>query len=323
MAGAVDLVMSKWGFLALVLIGAAARGEATDFLGNWDNPAHDAGGLMHVVISPNGGDRVDVRAYGDCHPNECNWGLEQGKVYTAGPKSKSVEAIVATFHYGFAHHRITFRKVPGEGLSYEMMTEFVDGSDSHDFVVSGILKPTAWAGPLAQNWERPAELRTGWGGGPREGAMPRPSEQCVRFDTGRTRAVDKNGRWQIVAGTQMLADAGNDEQSARLAEAAIHHYRFDRRCTVGGPWKTYWKAGDSFASDRMGGAECVGFNPTTVHLARVGGAWKLVDGVASIGAFGDNKAKAAATLALIRANDLSAECFVRAWDPVMVYWLSR
>jgi len=314
--------MFKWGFPALLLLVVAARGEATGFIGNWDNPARDAGGLSHVVISPNGGDRVDVRAYGDCHPNDCNWGLEQGKVYTAGPKSKNVEAIVATFHFGFAHHRVTFRRT-ANGLSYEMLTDFVDGSDNRDFLVTGTLEPSAWAGPLSQNWERPAELRTGWGGGAREVPPPKPEEQCLPFDTRRARAVQSGGSWRIMDGPQLLADAGNDEQSAMLAEAAIHHYRFDRRCTVGGPWNTYWKAGDSFASDKMGGAACLGFNPTTVHLARVGRDWKLVDGVSWIATFADNKVKAEATLALIRANGISAKCAVRADDPVLVYWLSR
>ena len=315
--------MFKWGFFALALMGGAAQAEATDFLGNWDNPIPNAGGLTHVVISPNGGDRVGVRAYGDCHPNECNWGLTEGKVYTAGPKSSDVEAVVATFHYGFAHHRITFRKAPGAGLAYELMTEFADGSDKRDFVVTGVLKASSWAGPLSQNWERPAELRTGWGGGAREGIPPGPAENCLPFDTARTRAVEAGGNWKIMDGSQTLAEAGNDEQSARLAEAAIHHYRFDRRCTVGGPWKTYWKRGNSFSSDKMGGTECVSFNPTTAHLVRVGGGWKVVDGVTWIAAFGDNRPKAEATLALIRANDLSAECFVRPGDPVMVYWLAR
>jgi hypothetical protein len=309
--------------LSLLVAAAPAHGEATDFLGNWDNPNRDAGGLSHVVISPNGGDRVDVRAYGECHPNDCNWGLEQGKVYTAGPKSKRVEAIVVTFHFGFAHHRVTFRKAPGTGLTYEMLTDFVDGSDKRDFVATGTLQPSAWAGPLSQNWERPAELRTGWGGGPREGEPPKPAESCLPFDTKAARAVERSGSWKIVVGADTLAEAGNDEASAMLAEAAIHHYRFDRRCTVGGPWKTYWKSGNGFASDRMGGAECIAFNPTTVHLARVGREWKIVDGVTWIAELGDNKAKADATLALIRTRNLTAECFVRRQNPVMVYWLTR
>ena len=309
--------------LALAIFAAAAHGEATDFLGNWDNPVHDAGGLGHVVISPNGGDRVDVRAYGDCHPNECNWGLEQGKVYSADPKSKRVEAIVVTFHYGFAQHQIIFRKTPGEALQFEMLTDFVDGSEKSNFTITGTLRPTAWAGPLSQNWERPAELRTGWGGGPRAGASPQPMESCVPFDTKLARAVERGGAWKLVAGQQTLAEAGNDETSAMLAEAAIHHYRFDRRCTVGGPWKTYWKSGDAFPAEKMGGAQCLSFNPTTVHLARVGREWKIVDGATWIAELGQNKAKAEAMLALIRSQHIYAECFVRRPDPVMVYWLTR
>jgi len=314
--------MVKWAVFAASVVAAAAHGEATGFLGNWTNQNPGRGGLTHLVISPDGGDRVVVRAYGECHPNECDWGLQQAKVYTDDPKSKRVEAIAVTFHYGFAHHEVILRPTAGGELQYELFTEFADGSDKRDFMVAGTLQPSSWAGPLAQNWVRPAELRTGWGGGARD-FPARPAEHCVPFETSRARAVEANGNWRIVAGSQVLADAGNDGSSAVMAEAAIHHYGFDRRCTVGGPFKTYWKTGVSFSSDQMGGAQCIGFNPTTVHLVRMEQEWKIVDGSTWILDLGGNKPKADAMLAFIRANGLTKECFIRQGDPVMVFWLTH
>lgn len=314
--------MVKSGIVALVLFCGAANAEASDFIGHWENPNPKARGLTHVAISPNGGDRVDVRAYGDCRPSECDWGLVQGKIYTGDPKSNSVEVIVATFHFGFAHHQITFRKGASGRLAFEMLTDFADGSDKHDYAVNGNLKQTAWAGPITQVWQKPPGLTTGWGGGARGGASPKPAETCKVYDIRGARAVEQNGMWKVIAAGQTLVDAGHDDKAAMIAEATIRHYGLDRRCTVGGPWNTYWKAGDGFPREKTGGIVCQKFNPTTVHLIRMGRDWAIVDGVTTIGIYGDRKQKAEATLDLIRYQRFVAQCFVRQPDPLMAFWLA-
>lgn len=309
--------------LALALFSVPAAAEASDFIGNWNNPDPKATGLMHVAISPNGGNRVDVRAYGDCHPMECDWGLVQGKVYYADPKSTNVVLIIATFHFGFAHHQVTLRKGARGQLQFEMATEFDDNSEHHDFAASGILKPTTWVGPIAPVWQTQPGLQTGWGGGARSGAVPSPEENCVTADTRGVRAVVEGGVWKVKAGGKVLIDAGRDAKSAELMEVAIRHYKFDRRCTVGGPYKTYWRAAGGFASERLGGAWCVGFNPTTVHVVRMKNAWAIIDAAISVMDFGPLKNKADATLGLIRAHRLTAVCSIRMPDPLMSFWVAE
>jgi hypothetical protein len=315
--------MFKHALAALVLLCAAARAEATDFLGNWQNTSPQQSGLTHVAISPNGGNRVDVRAYGDCHPIECDWGMVQGKVFSSDPKSDSIDLVVATFHFGFAHRQITFRKDAAGKLKFEMLTEFADNSERHDFAVSGSLRQTAWAGPITQIWQEQPGLATGWGGGPRNGVAPPPVETCKAFDTRAARAVLENGMWSVKAGGRTLVEAGHDQKAAEIAETVLRHYKFDRRCTVGGPWKAYWKSGEDYPSEKIGGVACVKFNPTTVHLVRIGQDWTIVDGVTSVAAFAANKPKAEATLGLIRSHQLSAQCSVRQPDPVMMFWLAN
>jgi hypothetical protein len=315
--------MARAVLAALLLLGAGlcpARGEATGFLGHWDNPDPKASGLIHLQISPNGGDRVQLRAYGDCHPSVCNWGLVQGHIYGRDPASRAVESITASFHYDFADHVMVLRKAPDGRLHFEMLTGFSGDPGKHDFATKGVLVASSWAGPIS-NWERPPSLSTGWGGGARTGIAPEPKERCLPFDPAKARAVEVNGLWKIKAGEKTLADAGPDEKNALLAQSALSHYRFDRRCTVGGPFKTYWKAGSGFSSDRMGGVECIAFNPTTAHLVLVGRDWKLVDGPDEIAVLGANKPKAEAMLGLIRYHRLTQECFVRRVDPVMTFWL--
>jgi hypothetical protein len=308
--------------LASLLFLGAAQAEASAFLGQWVNPDPAASGLMHVAISPNGGDRVDVRAYGDCHPNECDWGIVQGKTFSRDPKSGEVEIIVATFHYGFAHRTVTFRKAAAGRLSFEMTIEFADNSQRHDYVVGGTLKQTSWAGPIAQVWQRQAGMTTGWGGGARSGASPAPTETCKTVDTRGAHAVQQNGLWRVVANGQSLIEAGHDGNAAMLGEVVFRHYRFDRRCTVGGPWQTYWKSGDDFAGEKIGGVSCIAFHPTTAHLTHLGQDWAIVDGVTTVATFGVNKSKADATLGLVRTRRLTAKCYVRYPDPVMTFWLA-
>ncbi len=314
--------MLRAGLIALAFCTAAAHAEIKDFYGHWENTARDAGGLTHVVISPDGGNRVNLRAYGDCHPIECNWGLVPGRSYTADPRSKVVDSILAVFNAGFARRQIVFRTAGDGRLQFEMLTEFPDGSGHRDFAVRGTLKQTTWAGPISENWERPAGTGTGWGGGARSGALPKPKEVCATFDPSSVRTVQQNGKWRVTAGTQTLAESG-DKRVALTAEATIRYYRFDRRCSVSGPANTYWKQGSDFPQQTMGGADCLAFNLTTVHIARIGRDWKVVDGANWLAEFGEDKNKANALLSLIRFYRLDTQCFVGRPDPVMVYWLSH
>lgn len=307
--------------LALFALIGTAKAETKDFLGHWQNPNPKASGLTHVAITPNGGNGVDVRAYGDCRAIECDWGIVQGKVYTTGPKSTDVQVVTATIHFGFAHRHITFRKGPNGSLKFEMLVELADNSLRHDYTVSGVLKPTSWVGPITQVWQTEPGLQTGWGGGARGNPPVAPTESCTMVDTKGARAVEEKGYWFVKASGKVLVDVGRDEQAAQIAEAAFHHYKFDRRCTVGGPFKAYWKSADGFAKDKMGGVICWKFQPTTAHVVRSAESWKVVDGDNTLVDLGDNKKKADATLGLIRAHKLTAECFVRQPNPLMAFWL--
>jgi len=306
---------------ALFVLCGLAKAETSDFLGHWQNPDSKASGLTHVAITPNGGNGVDVRAYGDCRAIECDWGIVQGKVYTASPKSTDVQVVVAMFHFGFAHRQITFRRQANGKLKFEMQVELADNSLRHDYAVSGSLRQTSWVGPITQVWQKQPGLQTGWGGGARSSPPAAPAESCTMVDANGARAVEEKGYWFVKAKGKVLIDVGRDEQAAQIAEAAFHHYKFDRRCTVGGPFKTYWKSADGFAKDKMGGVICWKLQPTTAHVVRSGNSWKVVDGANTLVDLGDNKKKAQAMLDLIRTNKLTAECFVRQPDPLMAFWL--
>ena len=314
--------MMKYAALALVFLCAAAEADTSAFLGNWKNPDAKASGLIQLAISPNGGNRVDVRAYGDCHPMECDWGLVQGAVYYDNPTSDHVSVIVATFHFGFAHHQITLHQGPDGKLAFEMLTKLDDNSHRRDYGTVGYLKPTAWVGPVAPLWQSEPGLQTGWGGGARSGAETPPHEECQSVDTHAARAVQVGGAWQVLASGKPLLVTGKDGATAMLAEAVFHHYRFDRQCKTGGPWKPYWRIAKGFPSDRLGGVSCLPFHFNTAHLVRLKNSWTIVDGATTILELGPYKEQAEAMMAMVRLNKLTAECFIGSPD-LMTFWVAE
>ncbi len=313
--------MVRFALLGLMLFAGTAYAEATDFIGNWKNPDPKPGGITRIAISPNGGDRVDVRAYGDCHPNECDWGLVQGDVYYTDPKSDHVTVIVANFNFGFAHHQITFRKSKN-GILFEKLTKLDDNSNRHAFVQSGILKTTTWVGPISQTWQSEPGLMTGWGGGARSGAAAKPQEECTVYDVHDVRAVKERGSWAVKAAGKVLVATGKDDKAALLAEAAFRNYRFDRLCRSGGQWKPYWRSAKGFGTDRMGGVYCLSFHSTTAHVVRSQNSWNIVDGATSLVELGPFKPQADAMLGMIRANKLTGECFIGSPD-IMTFWIAE
>ena len=305
-----------------LLAGVPAHAGALDFAGNWENVSRDASGISHVAISPAGGNQLTVRVYGDCHPIECDWGMVSGQSYTADPRSSDVTSISTVFNTGFARKQILFRQDSAGGLEFQMLTDFSDRSGRQDFEMIGHLRHTAWAGPVGQSWEHPMSQRTGWGGGAHSGAPSPPHEECLSFDPSAARMVQQGASWKVVAGSQTVVGTRSDEREALRALEVIRHYRFDRQCHTGAT--AFWKRGYAIPAERMGGADCIAFNPTTVHATHMGRDWKIVDGTQWIADFGIDKPGADQALALIRTYRLDRECFVASRaNPAMVYWLSH
>jgi hypothetical protein len=301
------------GITAVICLLTAGRADVQDFYGNWETAGSQTTGVAHVQISPAGGNHVNIRVYGRCHPIECDWGLAEGRSYSDDPHSRDVNILAADFNTGFAHKELIFRKAGGDVL-LEVLTDFIDGSGRHDFDVTDRLRHSAWASPIGQNWERTAS--TGWGGGARLTPLPKLEESCIGFDPAEARVALAGSVFRVVANGQTLAQSG--ERDASRALGVIRHYRFDKKCRAGAT--VYWKHGGEIPGGRA--ADCIAFNPTTVHAALVGHAWKIVDGPLWIADFAANKEDAEAALSLIRFYGLSRECFVPRQNPAMIYWLT-
>lgn len=136
--------LRRGGVFALALLGAtciagSASADMGDFLGNWVNQDSDTSGITHVVISPAGGDHVQIQVFGACHPTDCDWGTVGGHSYYAGVGSGDVTLITGTFNAGFSRKFLIFRRAHGGRLNFEALTEFKDGSGRQDYDMSGKL----------------------------------------------------------------------------------------------------------------------------------------------------------------------------------------
>lgn len=309
------------GLVVFAMCAVSALADVAGFYGNWENVATDATGIRHVVISPAGGNRVSVRVYGNCHPNECDWGVVPADSLPDGAKATAVTAVTAMIHYGFAHRKLTLRLDPKGNLSFDADFRFVEGKGKNDVRLSGRLRHSDWAGPMSKaSWEQPVSRNVGWGGGARP-ALSRPKEVCDSFNPSAVGLVRAGPGWNLVADGVFLTHTDWDEKTARRAVELIRHYKFNRKCHTG--TVDFWKNNAAFPNEGLTGASCVAFNSTTAHIVNTEKSWRVVDGTQEIANLKDSKDNAMAVLAMIRFHKLEKKC-VLAWpNPVMVYWLTR
>jgi hypothetical protein len=305
---------------AIFALAAAASGaDIAGFYGNWANAGRDESGIRHVIVSPAGGMRAMVRVYGDCHPNECDWGVVPAETQPgAGPHG--APALVALIHYGFAHRKITLTPAAADGLSFSVEIRFVAGTGRKDVVASGRLGRSDWAGPVSgASWELPLDRNLGWGGGARGAAIPRPGQVCERFDPSSLRLTHAGPGWNVTAGGIFLLHTDWDEKTAQRALAGLRHYRFDAKCHTG--TVTFWKRGDAMPADKPSFGECVRFGSTTAHVVRSNNHWLVVDGTTTIHDLKESRDNALAVLAMIRFYRLERKCAIGWPNPALIYWL--
>jgi hypothetical protein len=263
-----------------------------------------------VTVTRPGGN-LRVRIHGQCHPNDCDWGTANATAYApnAGANLESQAAvIVATFNQSFARKIVVLRR-SGSDLTYEVFTEFTDGSGRTHYIDRGRLR------------------RGGGGAGGGSGGIGGPiTEDCVGFTPGNLRVANISGRWKIVDGSHWVADFGSNRTAAERGLAIILRYGFTMQCFVArpNPPMTYWRRGAGVPSLPTGaGEDCNSINPANVRARFVGGAWKVVDGNSWLLHFGTNREGAERAAAIIQRYNLNRQCFVARPNPPMTYWLSR
>jgi len=96
--------------------------------GNWVNDDPDRGGFSRVVI-----DGRTIHPYAVCQPSFCDWGVLQGRIYSASVRSSLPIAMVANAVNNFDEVVITVLLEPDGTLRVDSFTHFTDGSQRADY----------------------------------------------------------------------------------------------------------------------------------------------------------------------------------------------
>ena len=118
-------------------------GQDAGLAGDWRAANPRTRGITRILVS--GAETgSSVRAFGKCHPNDCDWGL--ATLYPVGDsvEDHSFNRGFAVWDSGFATKFVTITKL-GDCLAVETVTIFKDRSGRANFRMREVLKR---AGPL-------------------------------------------------------------------------------------------------------------------------------------------------------------------------------
>jgi hypothetical protein len=310
--------------MGTVGLAAPASADEAFFFGHWENVDPNTNNITKVGIAPSGGWDVKVRAFGACHPTDCDWGMVVGQ-YENGFGGDKVKA---EFNSGFSITKVYLHEGPGDRITYDAHTKFIDGSGRPSYDVAGELRREGGYGPPPGpgGGYGPPPGPGGGGYGPPPGPGPTlGSEDCIGFDPGAVSASFVGGDWKVVQGSMWMLDYGGDAGAAHHAADVIHHYHFDQQCFVRRPNASmmYWKTGNHVPHGSTPGQDCIGLNPMNVSVANAGGAWKVVDGANWLLDYGPDHGAADKAVAVIQTYNLNRQCFIVRPNASMMYWLSQ
>ena len=299
--------------VGVVFAAGAALADTSDFVGNWVNNNAGTSDLTRIVVTPAGPNHVKVRAFGECQPTDCDWGVVPGHGYADSVASHDVRIVTAEFNPGFKRSLLILRIGPGANLRYQLLTEFTDGSGRTDYESGGAMHKVSFFPPLPMP-PHPLPMF------PLMGA-----EDCIGFSPSTVTVAHVGGGWKVMSGPMSMLDFGPDKASADRAASVIIGENFNQQCFVKRPHAPmmYWKAGNHVPSSQMPGQDCVGNNPATTSVHNVGGSWTVVDGPHSMLDYGPDQASANQALAVIKHYHLNRQCFIQRPNAEMSYWLAE
>ncbi len=299
--------------LVLFFMPAAFAG-LQDFNGSWKNSDAGTQGVTRLNVRINGND-VSVQAWGQCHPNDCDWGRVRATPYATDVSADiraRTRAISAFYRKDFSESLLVLRLSGSGRLSVDVFTRFTDGSGRSDYTNSYTFQRQAAS-------LHPAPV-------PPPPPPPSPptaslSEDCVGFNWQNIEARRINGRWKIVEGSHSIMDFGDNQAEARQALHILKNYRATQQCFVGrpDPSMTYILSEGNTPSGAVSGEDCILFNPDRIQVRRIDGRWKIVEGSHWIMDFGDKQNEARTAFRIIQKYDFTRTCFVGRPGPSMSY----
>ena len=128
------LVLSLAAIILALAASSVAFAQIGQFEGNWENVDSNTSGVTKLNIKTLnlfGTNIVTLRAFGKCHPTDCDWGTVVATAYAPNVSSNletTARALTASYNPGFATKLVVVRPLSGDRLQADIYTRFTDGS---------------------------------------------------------------------------------------------------------------------------------------------------------------------------------------------------
>lgn len=230
------------------------------------------------------------------------------------------------------HQEVQYKWIRSDGADAPTQTIFFDGPGTKNVM------PTSWTlSAQGHNWEA---VSINYPTSPAVNSnhaefdlkcqvvqIPRPVplvEDCINFDPKTIKAALVQGNWKVVegpGGSHWMFDFGAKKDAAELAARIIQHYGANKSCFVDrpNPHFSYLLVGAASPAGSAAGEDCLGFNPATFKVEKVGTSWKVVDGSQWMFDFGADEAGAIKTFNIIKKYGFNQSCFVGRPNPGLQY----
>ncbi len=308
------MIVTVSSFLLLLLLHQSVSwASINQFTGTWVNTDPDTRGITKLEIKKQGSS-VRLHAWGQCHPEDCDWGEVPAFLYAHSVSANMMQTgkvISANFKTGFNQTLVIVKPTGKNRITAETFTRFTDGSNRSNYTSSQTFRRMLQLTPIPIP-PQPLPI-------PQPG--PALQEDCLSFNPNTTAVKNINGSWKIVDGNHWMFDFGNKKNEAYRALKIIKHYGMNQSCFVGRPDPSFQYMLVSGKAPKGGipGEDCISFNPNTIQVKKISGRWKIVDGNHWMFDFGNKKAEAEKAFAVIKKYGFTRSCFVGRPDPSFLY----
>lgn len=299
-------------YLLFALLSPALSFAAVNqFTGSWKNVDANTRGVTTLVITAQGS-VLKMRAWGQCHPEDCDWGEVDAHAYApsvSSPIESTAQAVSAVFESGFSQTQVIVVPAGNNAVRATIYTRFTDGSNRSNYTATyAFRRQIDLVVPLKPV---PGVLTP----------LPVAQEDCLSFNPATTTVREVGGRWTIVDGDHLMFSFGDKKVEALKALRVIKHYRLNQSCFVGRPDPSfkYLLVDGKAPAGSMPGEDSVSFNPNTIEVRNIEGRWKIVDGSHWLFDFAEKENEARTAHAIIRKYGFTRSCFIGRPDPSFVY----
>jgi hypothetical protein len=151
----------------------------------------------------------------------------------------------------------------------------------------------------------------------------RSSLRRQQFDPMQVQLRQEKGRWQLLAGQEVLKDFGYQETEAMFALHVIRYYRLNERITVGekDTGIEFWLSFGQAPRGRMPGQQTITFAPQQLRVIALGHDYWITDGRYRYFRF-RRAEDAEQAIAIIQRYGFTQVGVIGRPQPIMLYWLA-